>query len=216
MNFIRSKAFFIASLVMLLQATVYYSLAGVEVIPTITPWNRFPTEIADWRAVTDIPMQSEVLAALKPDDYLEREYVSPRSRAGLNLFVGYFNSRRNGRAPHSPQWCLPGAGWKTVSTKVISIPIPGERAALPANEYIVKSELGYCIVLYWYHQGGRVLANEIEAQFYAIPEMLMHQRTDIALVRIMTPVAGDDIEGARPVSVEFAQAVFPLIRKQIQ
>ena len=199
---------------LLLQAGIYYTISAKEFIPDIGPWSRFPAEVQGWKANADEPIDADALATLKPDDYLNRNYVSGKNQI-LNLFVGYFNSRRNGRAPHSPEWCLPGAGWKTVSTRVVSIDT-GSRNPLPANEYVVEKGGDRQLVVYWYHQGERVMSSEVMAQFYAIPDMILHGRTDTSLVRIIAPVSGDRVEAARDVAFEFARDVYPLIRQQIK
>ncbi|HEY3824922.1 MAG TPA: EpsI family protein [Bryobacteraceae bacterium] len=199
---------------LLLQAGVYYTISAKEYIPDIGPWSRFPAQVQDWRATADEPVDADALATLKPDDYLNRDYISGKNQT-LNLFVGYFNSRRNGRAPHSPEWCLPGAGWKTVSTQVVSIDT-GSGSPLPANEYIVEKAGERQLVVYWYHQGERVLSSEVLAQFYAIPDMVLHGRTDTSLVRIIAPVVGDRLDGARSLAFQFARDVYPLIRQQIR
>ncbi len=198
----------------LAQAAVYYTISAKEFIPDIGPWSRFPGEIKGWRGIGDQPVDKDVLAELKPDDYLDRDYVSGKNRA-VNLFVGYFNSRRNGRAPHSPEWCLPGAGWKTVSTEVVSIDM-GSGGLLPANEYIVEKNPERLLVVYWYHQGEHVMSSEVMAQLYAIPDMITHGRTDTSLVRIIAPILGDQTESARDIAFEFARDVYPLIRRQIK
>jgi len=199
---------------LLAQAGLYYTISAKEVIPDIGPWSRFPAQINGWKASADEPVDPDALAELKPDDFLNRDYVSGKNQV-LNLFVGYFNSRRNGRAPHSPEWCLPGAGWKTASTRVVSIDT-GAGGLLPANEYIVEKAPARQLVVYWYHQGGRVMSSEVVAQFYAIPDMIMHGRTDTSLVRIIVPVTDKGVEGARDLAFDFARDVYPLIRRQIK
>jgi EpsI family protein len=199
---------------LLAQAGVYYTISAKEFIPDIGPWSRFPAEVKGWKATADEPIDADALATLKPDDYLNRDYVSRKNQV-LNLFVGYFNSRRNGRAPHSPEWCLPGAGWKTVSTRVVSIDT-GSGGPLPANEYIVEKAPERQVVVYWYHQGERVMSSEVMAQFFAIPDMILHGRTDTSLVRIIAPVAGNGVQGARDIAFDFARDVYPLIRRQIK
>jgi EpsI family protein len=196
------------------QAAIYYTISAKELIPDVGPWSSFPAEVNGWKAASDEPLDKDALAELRPDDYLNRNYISAKG-AVLNLFVGYFNSRRNGRAPHSPEWCLPGAGWKTVSTQVVSIGL-GSGNSLPANEYVVEKGRERQVVVYWYHQGERVLSSEVKAQFYAIPDMILHGRTDTSLVRIIAPVAGGQDEGARDLAFSFARDVLPLIQRQIK
>jgi EpsI family protein len=210
-----SKAAAFATIILIGQALIYYTGSGKEVIPAVAPWRQFPAVVDDWKSVADIPLDQDVLDQLKPDDYLNRNYSSDGDPSPVNFFVGYFNSRRNGRAPHSPEWCLPGAGWKSVSTDVIKIPVLGDSKSLPANEYLIEKGVSRELVLYWYHQGTRVEANMVVAQMYSLPDLIMHGRTDTALVRIIVPVQGTDMTGAKHTAEAFAQDVYPLVRGHI-
>lgn len=214
-SMIKRYALGIATAILLVQTAFYYSGSAKETIPAVAPWNQFPGEVQNWKSEADMVLDQTVLSALQPDDYLARTYLSSSDSHPVSLFVGYFNSRRDGRAPHSPQWCLPGAGWKSLSVKIISIPIPHTPELLPANEYLIEKGISKELVLYWYHQGTRTVANELVAQFYSLPDLIFHSRTDTALVRIIVPVLDNDIDGAKATGVRFAQAVYPLIRKHI-
>lgn len=196
------------------QAGIYYTMSAKEVIPDIQPWSEFPTDVKGWQAVADASLEPEVLAALQPDDYLNRDYVL--GQQGINLFVGYFNSRRDGRAPHSPEWCLPGSGWTPLSKRVVYISPPGERAPVPVNEYIIDKAPSRAVVVYWYHQGEHETPSELTAQFIAIPDMVLHGRTDTSLVRIIAPVSGDRLEASKNSAFAFAREVYPMIRRQIR
>jgi hypothetical protein len=48
-----------------------------------------------------------------------------------------------------------------------------------------------------------------------LPDLILHGRTDIALVRIMVPVDGNDLTAAKASGVRFAQEAYPLIRQHI-
>lgn len=214
-SLVKRHALAIATVILIGQTAFYYSGSAKETIPLVAPWSQFPAEVANWKESSEAVLDEDVLSALQPDDYLARTYVSSSDTQAISLFVGYFNSRRDGRAPHSPQWCLPGAGWKSMSSKIISIPIPHASESLPANEYLIEKGLSKELVLYWYHQGGRTVANEVIAQIYSMPDLIFHSRTDTALIRIIVPVQGSDIAGAKAAGTRFAQAVYPLIRKHI-
>lgn len=214
MKMTMNKAAVIAAVVLLAQAGAYYTVAAKQVVPRIGPWMEFPSTLGYWMASTDIPVDDAVLAELKPDDYLNRNYVAPDRRA-LNFFIGYFNSRRDGRAPHSPEWCLPGAGWESESTQVIHVDVPGV-GVVPANEYLVKKDDQRDMVVYWYYQGQKPIASEVGAQLYAIPDMMFHGRTDTSLVRIITPVWNDDTNAAAKAALDFARAAVPLIQQHIR
>jgi EpsI family protein len=215
MAFLKDKSMALASLILVAQALFYYSSSAKEVIPAVPAWSRFPSVAGAWTTVNEFPLDQEVLDKLQPDDYLNRNYSAANGQQLVNLFIGYFNTRRNGRAPHSPQWCLPGAGWKSVYSKRVSIPLAAGTSQLPANEYLVEKGANQQLVLYWYHQGTRTVANEVVAQIYSLPDLVLHLRTDTALVRIIVPVQGNDRQAAIGTAVEFAKTVYPLVLKQI-
>ena len=216
LQYLRDRYVLTASLLLLGQAAIYYSIAVTEHVPSVPPWSEFPSELGGWRATTDSLFDPAVLAALKPDDYLDRNYTSSTGDRPLNLMIVYFRTRRSGHAPHSPQWCLPGSGWQEVSQSVVHLSIPDQASPQPVNEYIVQKGTSKQFVIYWYHQGTHVVTNEVVAQVYALPEMIFHGRTDTALVRIMTPISGGNTDGARAQAFAFARTAFPAIRQRIQ
>jgi EpsI family protein len=209
------RRFLLASVLLLGQIVGYYSLSGKETIVDVSPWSQFPAEIGKWHAVNAVPIDPDALAALKPDDYLDRDYVSKDQNGALNFVVVYFSTRRHGQAPHSPQWCLPGAGWRDVSSRVVT-EFAAQGGPPEMMEYIIRKGLDRQLVVYWYHQGTRISTNEVTAQFYALPEMLLHGRTDTALVRIITPIAGEDTDAARNRAFGFARDVFHAVRTHLK
>jgi EpsI family protein len=209
--FFKDRAALLATVILVGQAVVYYTNPAKEVVPAMAPWSEFPSTVKDWKAVSDTPLDREVLDVLQPDDYLIRDYISSDRNRIASLFVGYFSSRRNGHNPHSPEWCLPGAGWKSLSTRVVSIPIPSGTRPLPANEYLIEKGMNKDLVLYWYHQGERTVSSDLAAQIYALPDLITHGRTDAALVRIIVPVSGGDVASARAAARDFAGRVYPII-----
>lgn len=204
----------LAVVLLLGQAGIYYTMSAKEVIPDIEPWSQFPTSIKGWQTAAETPLDADVLAALQPDDYLNRDYILGNQE--INLFVGYFNSRRDGRAPHSPEWCLPGAGWTPLSKRVLQITPAGESKPVAVNEYIIDKAPDRAVVIYWYHQGEHETASELLAQFIAIPDMLAHGRTDTSLVRIIAPTTGDRLDASRNAALNFARNAYPLIKQQIK
>jgi EpsI family protein len=212
---IKRRAIPIATAVMLAQTVFYYRGSAKEVTPAIAPWSQFPHEVGNWKESAEMTMDPAVMNALQPDDYIARAYETSDGRRAVTLFVGYFNSRRDGRAPHSPQWCLPGDGWKSLSSKVIDVALQPS-GSFPANEYLIEKGLSKELVFYWYHQAGRAVATEVLAQVYSIPDLILHGRTDVALVRIIVPEAQRDMTEARAAATDFAQAIYPLIRQHIK
>ena len=104
----------------------------------------------------DLPLAPEVIKVAAVDDYLNRQY---RSRQGsIGLYVGYYQSQRQGEALHSPLFCLPGIGWQPVTTSASTSPqltVPPVVNALGRRAWTRPAA-----VLYWYQTLTRVTASE--------------------------------------------------------
>jgi EpsI family protein len=208
------KRSLLASAFLLVQILVYYGVSRAEVIPNIRPWNDFPGQIGVWLG-EEAPVDQESIDKLHPDDYLNRVYSTGKPAQSAGLFIAYFKTQRDGRAPHSPQNCLPGTGWESMSNRIRPLWVAGSSEPVLINEYTVQKESETLVIHYWFQQNHRVFSNEIKAQFYAMPELLMHGRTDIALIRIITPVTSTP-ESAAKNGMEFSAAVFPTVRDWLQ
>ena len=173
---------------------------------------RFPAQVGTWYKVTDVPVDPAVTAQLGADRMIERFYQGPQAAAGLDFFVAWFQSQRGGKTqPHSPQVCLPGSGWVPESTGTIQIGTA--EGAIPANRYVVSSNLGQrAVVLYWYQTPRRVLAGEWESKFWLIPDAFRDHRTDTALVRIVAWTQRGKEAEATASAVDFAQTSYPVLR----
>src|SRR5687768_11763273 len=75
------------------------------------PLAEVPQKLGEWRQRGDeIRFSEQTESVLRTTDYTMREYTLPDGRIA-NLYVGYYASQRTGATYHSPQNCLPGAGW---------------------------------------------------------------------------------------------------------
>ena len=82
-----------------------------ETAPPRASFDTFPMKLAEWKGQALPPMDAKILQILGVDDYMNRAYFRA-DRASAGLYVGYYKSQRQGDAIHSPQNCLPGAGWE--------------------------------------------------------------------------------------------------------
>jgi EpsI family protein len=150
-----------------------------------------------------------VLAQLGVDDYINREYMKG-STIPVGLYVGYYASQRQGDTIHSPQNCLPGAGWRPVETGVADLQVGGRTVRV--NQFVIQKGLDRQLVLYWYQGRGRVVANEYVNKFWLMLDQARLHRSNGALVRIVAPVAGMDegaLASASASADTFARALYP-------
>ena len=113
----RVGARYLVVLALLLAAAgVLLSRGDVDRVPASVPLAQIPETIGNWHA-RDVPIGDDVLAILGKGDFLNRIYSYGSGGAAdqqvmpVSLFIGYFATQRTGQAIHSPQNCLPGAGW---------------------------------------------------------------------------------------------------------
>ena len=68
------------------------------------------------------------------------------------------------------------------------------------------------MVYYWYQERGKGIASEYWAKWHLLSDALLMNRSDGALVRLVTPLAsGESEEVADKRLKEFAAAVMPLL-----
>jgi EpsI family protein len=178
------------------------------------PLSAFPRAISTWRS-HDQPLDEDVLKVTGVSDYLNRVYESHDKSIGL--YIGYYGSQRQGEALHSPLFCLPGAGWEPVETRRVSLPVEGA-APRAVNELVVERGLDRMTVVYWYQTARRVTASEYSRKLFLMADAFTSGRTDVALVRVIAPVAARDdhgVEDALADSRPFAALVLPEIQKRL-
>ena len=183
-------------------------VSGTEVEIARDPLATLPTIIDEWQGHEARPLADDVVALLGVDDYINRIYLSD-SGVPVGLYAGYYRSQRQGDTIHAPQNCLPGAGWRPVSSTTINLTSPG--GSVPVNQYVIQKGLDQQVVLYWYQGRGRVVANEYANKALLMWDAATLQRTNGGLVRVMSPVTpGRD--AAADVAA-FATALLPRLQR---
>ena len=192
------------------MVTISYA-SRPEIIPIRQSLEGLPMQLASWEGQRAPDMDQRTLDELGVDDYINRIYY--RDQIPTGLYIGYYQSQRAGDTIHSPQNCLPGAGWNPVRNEYISIPVDGGRT-IEINRLTIMKGVTSQIVLYWYQSHGRVIASEYKGKIYTVLDALRTNRTDAALVRIICPV-GDSTpaaeDAAEKTAVEFTQTLFPML-----
>lgn len=194
---------------------VLYARPDVDKVPASEPVSQMPTQIGPWRS-TDLPIDQSVLDILGKGDFLNRVYTKAQSGAPvIGLFIGYFPTQRTGQTIHSPQHCLPGAGWTFESSRYTDLKADNGQD-FRVGEYVITNGEQKQFVLYWYQAHGRSVANEYASKFYLIADALRMNRTDGALVRVITPIAPNETtDDARQRAVAFTSIMAPELRRFI-
>jgi EpsI family protein len=216
MDFLKSVPARVVTAVLLFQAVAYYAVASrEEKIPSIAALATLPTESGGWTVAREMPLEPEVQEILKADDTLNRIYINPAHTAGASLYIAFFKTQRYGQSPHSPKNCLPGSGWQQDEDRRIELAASGRTKPRRINEYIVSRGGDENVVLYWYQSHSRVIAREFEAKFWLVADAIRYHRSDTALIRVMVPVRDNGRASAERTAIQFAQAVYPDIVRQL-
>ena len=208
-SLLQSKFVYGLTLVLVVQAVLFYSASRGEVVPHAAPLSGFPLKIGGWRLHEEGVIEKEEQDVLRADDLLTRFYSSDEGAA--NLFIAFFKTQRQGQSPHSPKNCLPGSGWQQMSSGRIDVPIEGE-GTIRINRYVVEKGQAQSVVYYWYQSQGRVIADEFAAKFYLVSDSIRHHRSDSALVRVVVPIIGGQTEASEKVGADFVQAFYPVVK----
>jgi len=218
----RSPRFWLVVVLMSFTALVLHVRGDVDRVPPSRPLSELPQTIGS-RTATDIPIDPEALAILGKGDFLNRTYVTPRNaqaaiagdRAEIGLYIAYFPTQRSGQSIHSPQNCLPGAGWTFESSGVTDLTDAAGRK-YQVGDYLITNGNTTDEALYWYQLHGRTIASDYKAKLYTLADSIRYGRSDEALIRIITPVApGEDKVKAHDRAARFAEQIAPLLPEYV-
>lgn len=190
-------------------ALISTTLAGrQEVPPPRDLFIDFPMRVDSWRGTT-LPLEKRYIDVLKFDDYVLVDYRSDVQQP-VNFYVAYYRSQKKGQSAHSPQSCLPGGGWEIVSLAPVEWSSSTMSRPVRANRAVIQKNKEKQVVVYWFKQRDRILANEYLVKWYLLWDTFSRQRTDGALVRLASPVGPSESEAEVDQRlIAFASAVEP-------
>ena len=197
--------FFVTVATLLAGIALLHGVSHGEPVPLRQPLGQLPMAMDGWLGQDD-PLEARIVSVLGVSDYVNRAYMNSGGQR-VDLYVGYYQSQRTGETIHSPKNCLPGAGWEPVRSGRLTIPM----AATPAigvNEYLVEKGPAQYLVLYWYQAHRRVIASEYSGKAWLVFDAITRNRTDAALVRVLTPTRNGE-DQARARVVQFVQEIYP-------
>ena len=207
----QGQARFWIVLALLVGAAVFLrSRSRAESLPLHRELSSFPTQIDGWTS-RDVVMSEDIRRILGNGDFLQRIYGRSPDEPPIDFFLAYFPTQRTGSSIHSPKNCLPGSGWEPIESSHTALQAPSGKSIL-VNRYILQRGSSKLLVLYWYQSQGRSVASEYWAKFYLVVDAIGRNRSDGALVRVITPQPpGESIESSESRAVTFAKAIIPIL-----
>jgi EpsI family protein len=222
----KSPKFWTVVLLLFVTALILRSRGDKDRVPPSEPLKLMPETIGSWTG-QDLPIADDVLAVLGKGDFLNRVYTSSQpidisqsstptaANLPIGLFIGYFPTQRTGQTIHSPQNCLPGAGWTFDSRRYITLKDVNGKS-FRVGEYQISNGETRQFVIYWYQAHGRSIPNEYVARVYMVADAIRFNRTDGALVRVITQIAPTEtVADARKRAVRFTSLMAPMLPRFI-
>jgi exosortase D (VPLPA-CTERM-specific) len=209
-------AFIVA--VVLLGATlgISHTVEFREKIPAKKNLDQFPLKIGEWNADHHKTMARNFIDRLDLSEYVIADYRN-QSGKSISFYVAYYESQRKGESIHSPATCLPGSGWSFDQSGTVKITgVPGNNGTYEINRAVMQSGRKRQLSYYWFPQRGRILTNAYQLKIFTFWDALTRQRTDGALVRLITSVyESETLADAEKRLQNFVRDIVPVLEEYI-
>ena len=201
--------FVVVALLMAATALWLQARPSAEVFPPRQPLASMPMKVGPWSG-EDLGIDQETLDVLGHGEFLRRGFVNvEQPQNAIELFVAYFPSQKTGDTIHSPNHCLQGAGWVPLQKSVIQIP-GSNGTSFPATRYVTAYAGQRQLVIFWFQAHDRELANEYLAKYYLVADAMKMNRTDGALVRLVTDMdPGESPDSAQARLLSLGSKIIP-------
>jgi exosortase D (VPLPA-CTERM-specific) len=187
-----------------------------EKIPVKKNLDQFPLKLGEWNADRRQAMAQKFIDFLDLSEYVIINYQNLDGKK-INFYVAYYESQRKGESIHSPATCLPGSGWSFNQSGTVKIAgVPGNNGTYEINRAVMQFGRNRQLSYYWFPVRGRILYNAYQLKIYNFWDALTQQRTDGALVRLITEVYEDEeLEDAEKRLQNFVRDIAPVLEEYI-
>lgn len=157
------------------------------------PFNEFPDVVGGWTAKRQ-NLEKMFLDSLQLNDYLLADFSNSSGNV-INCYVAFNDFQSKGKASHSPASCLPGSGWELKNPEKISL-TDESGLSITINRALMVMGSEQRLTYYWFNQRGRVLTELYQLKLFNIVDSIALNRTDGAMVRLITPLNGSESPAA--------------------
>ncbi|NOX32315.1 MAG: EpsI family protein [Deltaproteobacteria bacterium] len=206
------KRTIIIIVILLVTAALTGFVSHSERIEPNKPFKDFPLEIGQWKGSRG-KLDKDVYNILGVEDYVLANY---RRNPGelINLYVGFYQSQKEGDIIHSPKNCLPGSGWNITGTSIETVNMTGTGKPVKVIKLLLQKGAEKQVVLYWFQSRGRIISSEYMQKVWLVVDSITKHRTDGSFVRLISPVTIDE-KTTLKVLKEFANEVYPVLKEHI-
>jgi EpsI family protein len=207
--------YLVTVLLLATTAAAAHSIEFREKTPINRTLSEFPASLGKWQGGASAAIDGEILSQLDLSDYTIVNYRDGTGQQ-VNVYIAYYQTQRKGESIHSPKSCLPGSGWEFRQAGRVGIPLSSTDGfkSIPVNRAVMTKSGYKQLAYYWFPMRGRILTNIFEMKLYNFWDALTQQRTDGALVRLITPIRkNESIEDADARLQAFTREMVPVLNK---
>jgi EpsI family protein len=209
---LRPPQFVVAVLLLTATLAAAQGIEFREKVQAAKSFTEFPMQVGEWSGKRDM-MEQRFIDTLDLSDYVIVDYAN--GSKGVNVYTAYYESQRKGESIHSPETCLPGSGWEFKNAGSVTLPLKSrDGKPMRVNKALMEKGASKQLSYFWFPQRDRVLTNAWELKWYNFWDALTRQRTDGALVRLITPVyPNESVEDADKRLVGFTKEIVPVLNE---
>ncbi len=201
----------IASALMIFAMLALQYFSHSEEIHPNKPFSGFPKQIGQWSG-KQMFFDKKIYDVLGVDDSFLANYAAPNGKI-VQLYIGFYQSQREGDMIHSPKNCMPGAGWNIVQTSIEELDTPGLYSGkISVIKLLLEKGNQKQVMLYWFHSRGRIIASEYLQKVYLVIDSITRHRTDESFVRLIA--YGEEAEALNNLK-DFTKLLMPLLHEYI-
>jgi EpsI family protein len=198
----------ILTIIFLLSLSGYFFLYSPRHIPLKAPLQKLPLVIGKWKG-EDINYEKRAYDLQGADFELNRVYSNDKGRK-IKLYLGYYEFQKQDK--------------KFIHYKLQSLYDNAEEMSIPMesngfvqfNKTVVKEGFQNSLILYWYDQNGKIIANNYKAKFITAIDGLIHRRTNGAIIIVSGDIENrDDVRVLLDDEIEFIRNALPLLKQYL-
>lgn len=188
--------------------TALASVAALAVQPPAAPeldrtsFAVFPRDVGEWSGLRT-EFDDQIERVLGADDYANITYRTDLNTPSVNFFSAFYERQTEGSGIHSPEVCLPAGGWEIFSLEAHEVSFPETPfGTFEVNRAIIQNGQSQQLVYYWFEQRGQRFTNDFIAKLWVVWDSLIHDRTDGALVRFVSPIEPGETPAAADARIQ--------------
>lgn len=199
----------VAVLVVLIVVMYGFGSFRGEVVVVEHGFKNIPYIIGEWQG-EDYSFDESIYKELRADENFSRMYTRADGQK-INLYIGYYGTKRGGHPEHVPTGCYPGSGWGIDAIDPLSIASSdGAQEIVVNNLMAVKGESSENM-LYWLQNfRGTVVNTGWKQNIEKMKTRLLYNRNDGAFIRITAPIRNTREETVA-IEKSFAADLLPLL-----